>query len=337
MIKQFATTIGLAMTLSAPAFAADAIQFDEDGTGAGGDVTVGSWDWFVSSATATDVIPTTGIGAEFTTYTHATLGGMADGVGDPLFGTGLGVDYEITFVAGFDEQITDFTQSATSCVGTDCSFSQTIQLGDPASQATSFFEVYWDDTMDASSLAGTGFNDGELILSGSVASVSGIFTSNFSFTDTNGNGQYDVGVDPLNSVDLDQNANGDDWAGQQTIEGEGATTLAANITSQNFDYIKTDVTNLVFDLEFNTSNILPFNETNPSQSYWNGAGFGIPNLGEVNGAATSGPDIIFQSDANNSFNTFKEVPEPKTILLFALGLLLLAASNRRRQAAQLMA
>jgi hypothetical protein len=164
--------------------------------------------------------------------------------------------------------------------------------------------------------------------------VSGVFTSEFSFTDTNGNGAYDPGVDTLNTVLLDQFLT-DNWSWQQTLEGEGATTLSADITFQNYDFVKTDVTGLVFDLDFNTSNILPFSETNPSLSYWNGTSFGVPSLGGVNGV--DGPDIIFQADANNSFNTLKEVPEPKTVLLFALGLLLLAVSNRRRQAAQLMA
>ncbi|MCR9105102.1 MAG: PEP-CTERM sorting domain-containing protein [Gammaproteobacteria bacterium] len=360
MIKRVAAGIGLAMAMTAPAFAGNSIIFDPDGVGGfNGDTTVGSFDWLPGTATAIGAVPPTG--GQFTTYAHATLVGLTDAGGNPLIPLGLNsgnpaTNFEITFVAGFEESVSSFSQGGfvlqndggAAGGGDDVyTFTQTLVLGDPTAPTTNFFEIYWDDrndgsTLNADALSGTGFNDGILIASGEVASVAGSFTTEFTFVDANDDGDYNPGDgdiiigsgNPVGGYQLlDGSADGDQWGGQQSVTGLGTTSLSADLTFQNTDFFKTDITSLLFDLEFNTSNVLPFQETNPSQQYWDGGSFQAPNLGEVNGL--TGPDIIFQSDANNSFVT--EVPEPRTVLLFALGLLLLAASARRKQAPELVA
>jgi len=158
--------------------------------------------------------------------------------------------------------------------------------------------------------------------------VSGNFTTTFEFVDVNNNGVFDQGIDTLQGfVILDQSSNGDDWGGQLTVEGEGATRLEADVFYQDNNFFKSDISSLVADLFFNTSNVLPFKQTNPSQSFDDGSGGTIaPALGQVNGLL--GPDILFQTDANNSF--VKTVPEPGSMFLLGMGLFTLGMARRRR-------
>lgn len=350
LLKQIAAGLGLTMALSSTAFAASEIVFDPDGGGGlAGDTNIGFFDWLPGSAITIGVIPTaTG---DFETFAHATLLGAGDGIGDPVGLPGLGTSYEITFVAGFSEGISSVSNSAATLAndggapggGDDIyTFTQSITLGNPGTETVNFFEIYWDDSRDASSLAGTGFNDGTLIAAGTVSNVSGNFTTQFTFVDADDNGVFSPGGGDTiigsgtpegGFALLDQSPNGDDWGGQQSVTGVGATALTADVTFQDNAFFKSNISSLVMDLEFNTSNILPFQQTNPSQSFYDGTAQQNFDVGEVNGL--NGPDIVFQSDANNSFRT--EVPEPKTVLLLALGLLLLGATTRRRQAEQLVA
>ena len=53
-------------------------------------------------------------------------------------------------------------------------------------------------------------------------------------------------------------------------------------------------------------------------------------IGEIN--LLSGPDNLFQSDYNTSFDVTREVPEPSTIALLGAGLTLIAFGRRRRRA-----
>ncbi|MEZ5567674.1 MAG: PEP-CTERM sorting domain-containing protein [Halioglobus sp.] len=354
MLKQIAAGLGLALAASAPAFAGNAIVFDPDGTGAvAGDTTISSFDWFPGSAMTIGVIPTaTG---SFQTFAHGTLVGAGNQDGDPVGLAGLGSAYEITFVAAFGEGISAVTNTGYALQnnngapggGDDVyTFTQSIVLGDPTGSQTNFFEVYWDDSIDASSVAGTGYNDGTLIASGAVTRVVGNFSTQFTFVDGDDDGVYNPAFDTIIGSGsptggfalLDQNGV-DNWGGQQSVVGNGSTVIDVDLDplTLNSDFFKTNIAALNMDVNFNTSNVLPFNETNPSQSYWDGSSqvaFGSGNVGEVNGL--TGPDIIFQADANNSFVT--DVPEPKTVLLFALGLLLLGATTaRRRQAPQMTA
>ncbi len=334
-------------SLALPVFASDTISFDADGTGgANGDVVIGAFDWAAGSTLAEDSVPTA-VDDSFDVYSHGTLIGFLDAGGDPAGSpTGLntaGSGFEITFISGFTETITSQSSVVAAYdVGADLAVGggddvitvdTTITLEDASTQNVNFFKIYYDDLSDgsglkSSSLLGTGYNDGLLILDASVGVISGNFTSTLQFIDVDSSGDFSAG-DTVITVDLDQSGNGDDWSGQQTVQGEGATALEADAFYQDDDFFKDDISSLLADLFFNTSNVLPFQETNPSMSFDDGSGGTLaPSLGDINGL--TGPDILFQTDANNSFVKTVSVPEPGSMFLLGLGLLTLGMTRRRR-------
>ena len=342
----------LASSFALPAFAADTITFDADGSGGvNGNQAVGAFDWAAGSTLSDDSIPTAS-GDSFDTYSHGTLIGFLDENGDAAGApTGLntaGTGFEITFISGFTETITGQTSSLAGYdVGGDfmvgggddvITIDTTITLESAATQNVNFFKVYYDDLSDASglkssSLEGTGYGDGLLILDASVGVVSGNFTSTLQFIDVDNSGDFSFG-DTILTVDLDQSSNGDDWLAQQSLAGEGATSLEADAFYQDNNFFKDDISSLIADLFFNTSNVLPFQQTNPSRSFDDGSGGSIlPVLGSINGL--TGPDILFQTDANNSF--VKTVPEPGSMFLLGMGLFTLGMARRRRSGASMQA
>jgi hypothetical protein len=136
-------------------------------------------------------------------------------------------------------------------------------------------------------LAGTGFNDGTLIMSGAINNVEGNFTL----------------TPPPNPVDLDQSANGNQWPGQLSLTGLGTTKIRVQIDpSIDADYFPgfgpAQVDNLV--AQFNSSTVIPFLQQDPSHSFWNFGSTTIPAIGPVNGAPGSGPDLLLQADPNQS-------------------------------------
>ncbi len=336
----------LTASLALPVFASDTISFDADGTGgANGDVLIGAFDWAAGSTLAEDSIPVA-VDDTFDVYSHGTLIGFLDADGDPAGSpTGLNVDttgFEITFIGGFTETITSQSSVLTGYdVGGDVAvgggddiitIENTITLADASTQDVNFFKVYYDDLSDgsglkSSSLLGTGYNDGLLILDASVGVVSGNFTSTLEFIDVDDSGTFTAG-DVVITVLLDQ-AGADGWAGQQTLEGEGATALEADVFYQDDNFFKDDISNLLADLFFNTSNVLPYQETNPSMSFDDGSGGTLaPSVGSINGL--TGPDLLFQTDANNSFVKTVTVPEPGSMFLLGVGLLTLGMTRRRK-------
>lgn len=125
--------------------------------------TTEGYDWLASGSGDAD-IPTNQIlpGATFDFRYQASLVGFMQPNGQPIPGAnypGLNTDYEVTIVAMLPETVT-----------------YVIPLGGTAATAgfTSLggtFAMYYDDLNDATGLAsnvaaGTGFNDGQLILSG---------------------------------------------------------------------------------------------------------------------------------------------------------------------------
>jgi hypothetical protein len=241
--------------------------------------------------------------------------------------------YYITLVAGFNEQGTIFNglNSAAN--------SATFTLD---GSAPSYIAMY-KTTVAPNNLTGVGFapvvaNDPNftLLLAGTILN-DGKFSGGFNSP----NGASQV---LLPATLMDGNANGDQWAGQTSVTGSGSTALNAQVTYYDNTYFQDEVDIITFQLLNNTSNVLPFSQSDPSQqldvpnsynittattfSYLNSVG----TLGVVNGALGNGSgNIEFQTDANASFQA-STVPEPSTFVLSGLGLLLAGGFMRRRRA-----
>ena len=323
----------------------DPVTIDFDGAGGtNGNVEVGSLDWAVGSSMSSGgaqasedwvlqdlsgpgvTCADTVTGCNFDLYTHAALQGAADIDGNPIGINDLNTTdgFEWTFTAATTERISNVTNTE----GIDSGFDATINgntydvLRDVSSttfefnDSTLMFEVYYDDytsgagSTRSSILEGTGFDDGQLILSSSeLTDISGTFASTVAtYADVDGSGDYTsgdilVGVDNFGqTVDfyaLLDSFGVDNWADEPaagdttySVTGTGATSLEANSDFQDFNFIKDALAVILSDIVFSTQNVLPFLETNPSFCYDSQAG-------------TTGPDICLQdaeidiSDMNN--------------------------------------
>jgi hypothetical protein len=304
-----ATLLAVAASTSAQA----AFTFDPTGTaGATGDISgIGIIDqapgsaWSPTAVSAVQSFDAGGSG-NFTLYYQANLSTLLGSDTSFKFGNGQGGNY-FTFVAGFGETVLT-TSSNSATFGLD------------ASNPVNFFTMYATNAL-ANNLTGTGFATGTPILQAHIASVT---SSNFT-----------VQVPVTNTVALDQGGgNGDQWSGQQTISGSGSTDLVLVIDSLNSLYFPDldPLQNILFSF-FNTSQVDPFNQVDPSKCFNTKTGTcdaltglaSVGTLGDVNGV--SGPGFIFQADANQSI----KVPEPGSMALLGLGLFLVGIRKARNR------
>lgn len=320
---------------------ARATLIDLDGSGgATGAVNIGSFDWNFTSFLAqggVQAISNFGSGCtsscDFNVLTHAQLSSVSNTSGNVISVGGLNTSYEITMIARYTETV---TAAVPGFAVFQTNTSQPIVL-----------EIYFDPTPDSNALNGSGFNDGTLILSGSV-----IQSATGSFLVTN-----------LTPELLDQSADGNQYGTQQTIEGTGSSSSIAvgGLTVDPTFFIQALES---FGLQFSNISIgLPFNSTNPSVCF-NTSGTGtavggttagtlqcqnadqdsgqnyagqtittdggyVPQVGPVNGLAGAGPDFIAQTDFNSPL-TPAAVPEPASLLLFGFGLLGVSGYLRSR-------
>lgn len=268
------------------AMATSALLFND-----GGDWTsVSSWDWNPGNALAVGAVPLTYDMANptpFTLYYQAQLGNFQNAVGNVIGGLGLNADYEITIQAGFGEL--GFRSDAGSIANAN--------FGLDSNSPVNFINIYLDYSKNSNNLAGTGFGDGILLMSGIINASSGGFSVNTAAAPV-----------PLDGFGVNN------YPGQLTVVGSGAATAEAMISYVNPTFIDVSTYPIDFylDMFFNSSTVVPFQQQNPAASV---AGV-IPNIGPINGF--TGPDFLFQADGISSFTV---VPEPSTVILLGLGLL----------------
>jgi len=185
--------VGLGL-LASPAMASIDVTIDPEGDAAGA-VLVSSLDWNVGNSLSQDGITAIQTLGTTDTYFQARLSvfNLAGG------GTAQPATGEWTIVGGVTEQVV-------GVVGTTALFARA------ANPTVNFIEIWYDATPNADDLAGTGFNDGTLILSAEVNTLASNFTIFGGPTTLDG-------------------FQDDDWAGQQSVQGVGATSLTATVLS----------------------------------------------------------------------------------------------------------
>ena len=292
---------GLTVALGS-AQASSTFSFNPNGTGAVGAIAnAGILDQAAGSTLAVGgagggaVLPN---GTVLTNLYQSNLSAVQTTGAGNLFSNGTGGNF-FTFVANFTEVVTGGLAIPGAGINTFAITGGTFKMCAQAALGNN--------------LAGTGFScAGNGILSGTITGGTATQTAFFTAPTL-----------------LDQ-AGGDDWGGTQTLRSNGAADLNATINFVDSNYFPDLMAGVTFVLAaVNSSLITPFSQTDPSRLFSSNTvanGDVAANVGAVNGL--TGPDFIFQADANSSFT--RSVPEPGSLAIVGVALAALSFVRRRK-------
>lgn len=323
-LKSAALAVGIALgsvVYAASATAGSIISFDPLGGGSG--TNLSSFQWSTDNAVALGGITATNnflggsrdvAATSFDLLAHGKLVAAYNPVSvDILPGsyTGGAPTREITFVLRAAEQVV----AATPFPGT--AFYRTL------GGVGSFFEIWYDDAPDSNALAGTGYNNGTMILSGAVIPTGQFNDALFSLNST---------INPLAPIVelMDQFGGSDDYAGTQTVVGNGSFGLLIDVATADAAFFPEIGNYVSFRLDTDGELNTPFDKVDPSKLFCGVAGGGACSIAPVTGAVNgqTGPDFRFQTSPQTSFDV-SQVPEPSALALIASALLVGGIASRR--------
>ena len=253
-----------------------AFTFDPDGAGPIAPVTMDVFDWSPGNGLIVNGVASSTTGAQPSYFGQSKLNSLMN-QGTNINLPGLG---EYTIVMGYG-------QNALGSVTNIANFSLN------SASNTNFFRIYYDASNNSSNLNGTGFDDGVLVLSGTI--------NDASVTYINGQGQTQQALDGFQT---------NNYPGVTTIIGSGTNAVTFNVTFVNPAFFPVEQPSV---LNYNESNVTPYRQTDPSRQFAGAIQGSVisPVIGTQNGI--SGPDFQVQVDGNMSVTVVPQAPAIKIV------------------------